>query len=221
MAHRTQHTRWALAALGLGWLALAASSPGQGKDSGLAGSWKLNAEKTRQEAKRISDAPALSREDGLRNSGANRRTGSNTGGAGGAEGGGAGGGGAGGGGRASLGPLGLYARPLPELVIVQTDSTITISDPSGTPRVYRIDGKKWIEPLLGADSLEIVAKWKDGKLTTDRKLGRYGAIREAYSVDAATKGLIVEVKLSAPQLSPPMEMRWFYEPAPGTGGGGN
>lgn len=213
MAHRAQHTRWAPAALGLGLLTLAAASPGQGKDPGIAGTWKLNAEKTQQEAKRMSAPAKFTEAVGMRSR--NRSTTSGGSGAAGES-----GGREPGAGTTDLGPLGLYARPLPELVIVQTDSTFTISDPSGPPRTYRVDGKKAIEPLLGADSLEIVAKWKDGKLTTERKLGHFGAIREVYSLDAATKELIVDVKLTAPQLSPPMEMRWFYGPAPAPGGGG-
>jgi len=219
MAYRAHHTRWVPAALGLGLFTLTAFSPGQVKDPGLAGTWKLNVEKTGQEAKRMSDPATFSEAVGMRTRNRSSPSGGGSGGAGGS--GGRGAGGAAPETRPDLGPLGLYARPLPELVIVQTDSTITISDPSGTPRAYRIDGKKAIEPLLGADTLEIVAKWKDGKLTTDRKLGHFGAIHEVYSVDAAMKELIVEVKLTAPQLNRPMEMRWFYGLAPATGGGGN
>lgn len=115
-----------------------------------------------------------------------------------------------------MGPLGMYVRPLPQLIIVQTDSTITISDPSGTPRTYRTDGRKVFEPMPGSDSLEIVAKLKDGKLTTERKLGSLGTLREVYSIDKDSHELIVDVKLSSPSLVPPLEMRRVYDPAPGS-----
>jgi hypothetical protein len=94
-------------------------------------------------------------------------------------------------------------------VIVQSDSTITISDPSGRPRSYYLDGRKELEPLLGADSLEVQARWKGGKLTTERKLGRLGSVREVYFLDSADN-LILEVRLTAPQLTQPLEQRRFY-----------
>jgi hypothetical protein len=210
MPPRRHPARWAAIAAGI-TLLTAAILPGQAKTSSLAGTWKFNLEKTRELAgKRISDAPAFSREDGLRNSGANGRTTRNAGGGTPSS----SGGGGSSGGRANLGPLGLYAQPLPELVIVQTDSSVTISDPRGDPRVYRLDGHKAVEPLLGADSLEIVAKWKDGKLTTERKLGSFGTVREVYSIDAAAHALIVDVKLSGPELAPPVELHWIYDAAP-------
>ena len=211
MPPRRHPARWAAIAAGI-MLLTAASLPGQAKPTSLAGSWKFNLEKTRELAgRRISDAPVFSRDDGLRNSGANGRTTRNTGGGTPSSSGGAGSSG----GRANLGPLGLYARPLPDLVIVQTDSSVIISDPRGDPRVYRLDGHKQIEALLGADSLEIVAKWKDGKLTTERKLGSFGTVREVYWIDAGSHALIVDVKLSGPELVPPVELHWIYDAAPG------
>lgn len=108
----------------------------------------------------------------------------------------------------------MYARALPELTIEQTDSTVSISDVRGTPRVYRTDGKKQTEPLLGADTLEITAKWKDGKLSTERKLGSYGSIRETYRVDTEAHQLIIDVKLTGAQGGSPVEMRRIYV-APG------
>ena len=114
----------------------------------------------------------------------------------------------------SLGALGAYARPQQELVIVQTDSTISISDPRGTPRTYRPGGQKAVEPLLGVDSLEVVARWKGGKLTTERKFGQLGSIREVYSIDS--DNLIVEVRVTAPQLAQPLDMQRIYARAPGS-----
>ena len=203
MPPRRNTAPWTVIAMGLGLLT-AAALPGQGKPSSLAGTWKFSPEKTRALAeRRISDAPVFTRDDRPRGrSPASTATGATP----------SGGAGAG----SNLGPLGLYARPLPGLVIEQTDSSVTITDPRGTPRVYRTDGHKEIEPLLGADSLEIVAKWKDGKLTTERRLGSFGIVRQVYSLDARSHVLIVEVKLSGPQLVPPMEMQWIYDPAPGS-----
>ena len=110
-----------------------------------------------------------------------------------------------------LGPLKLYSRPLPQLVIEQTDSTISISDVSGTPRIYYLDGRKQKEALVNGESMEIVAKLKDGKLTTDRKIGSFGSVREVYSIDADTHGLTVELKITGPAISPPISQLWFYD----------
>lgn len=196
--HRTP-TRCALGLTGLGLLTIVSSGAGQANPS-FAGTWKYNAERTQQEAARkISDAPAFSKDDRARTRSSAAGATSGVPGA-----------------RAELGPLTLYSRPLPELVIVQTDSTITISDPSGAPRTYRTDGRKEREPLLGVDSLDITAKWKSGKLTIERKLGKFGTVREEYSIDVATKELILDVRLSGPQVVPPMELRRFYGVAPGS-----
>jgi hypothetical protein len=194
----------------------AAGLHAQNKNPSLAGTWKFDPAKTKEaEAKPLSDAGASrGDEGGMRRSNPARSAGSGGGGSGGSEGraggGDAGGGGGGGGMGRMQGPLGMYARPLPELVIEQTDTTVSISDVRGTPRVYKTDGKKSTEPLLGADTLEVTAKWKDGKLTTERKLGSYGTIRETYHVDLDTHQLIIDVKLTGGQGGASVEMRRIY-----------
>jgi hypothetical protein len=80
--------------------------------------------------------------------------------------------------------------------------------------VYRFDGRKEIEPLLGVDSLEVTAKWKGVRLTTERKFGQLGSIREVYSLDAGS--LLIEVRVTAPQLPQPMDLRRVYSRAPGS-----
>lgn len=213
MLHPIRRAGWALATLGIGLLVGAAGPPGQKNKPTLAGTWKLNAEKTAAEQSAQPGDPTV--REGYR-PGGRPRVGTGMTGGGSARPGGGGGESGGGAGRANLGPLGLYARPLPELVVVQTDSSITISDPRGTPRTYRTDGRKEIEPLLGADSLEIVAKWKDGKLTTERKLGSFGSVREVYWIDSDSHALVLEVRLSGPGITPPLAMRRIYDAAPGS-----
>ena len=215
MGHRAQQARWTPASLGLGLLLLAAASPGQGKNAGLAGTWKLNVEKSVAADNSRGDSPDPEIKQGYSSGGRPRVGTGMTAPRGGGQPGGGGSGGGGGGIRVT-GPLGLYARPLAELVIVQTDSTVTISDPSGTPRTYRTDGRKESESLPGSDSLEITAKWKEGKLITERKLGKYGTIKEVYSLETVNHELIVEVRLTGPSLSKPVEMRRAYDSSPGS-----
>ncbi|HEV8151022.1 MAG TPA: hypothetical protein VGP61_12620 [Gemmatimonadales bacterium] len=204
MSHIRHPIRAALASVVLASLSLAATGASQGKSVTLAGSWSFDPEKTMAEAK--TQPPDPKSREGYASGGRPRVGTGVTEPRGGQTGRAAG---EGSGARAELGPLSLYARPLPELVIVQSDSTITISDPSGRPRSYYLDGRKELEPLLGADSLEVQARWKGGKLTTERKLGRLGSVREVYSLDSADN-LILEVRLTAPQLTQPLEQRRFY-----------
>jgi len=206
MSQQGPTIRAALTAAALAYLSAAPVAFGQRKPATLTGTWRFDPEKTRAEAKAQLPDPQAGR-------GMVRVNGTESG---------RSPGGVGGqvnlveaGGRAELGPLGMYARPLPELVIAQSDSTITLSDPSGRLRTYPLDGRKQVEPLLGADSLEIQARWKGGRLTTDRKLGQFGSIREVYSVNN-DDDLIVEVRLSSPQLAQPVEMRRIYSRSKGS-----
>lgn len=103
-------------------------------------------------------------------------------------------------------------RPIPQLRIQQTDSTVAISDASGQFATYPIDGRKFREPQLIGEDIEIVAKWKDNRLTIERKLPSLGTIRESYRLDRATGELVLEVKVTGSRLPRGIEMRRVYEP---------
>lgn len=204
MTNRSHYPRWAHTVVVLGLFTMAAVAPRQGKNPILSGSWKYSEEKSELEALEAADPKLLRarRSGGGRVQPGTSISGGGMGGEGGAR--------PGGGGREAMGPLGLYARPLPQLVISQTDSTITMTDPSGIPRTYHTNGKKEYEPLLGTDTLEITAKWKDGKLTTERKLGSFGHIREVFTLDPESHELIVDVRLTGGQLTQPIELHRVY-----------
>jgi len=104
-------------------------------------------------------------------------------------------------------------RPIPELRIQQSDSSIAISDASGQFATYPLDGRKYREPQLVGEDIEIVAKWKDRKLTIERKLPSLGTIRESYALDPATGELVLEMKVSGSRLPRGIEMRRVYQPA--------
>jgi hypothetical protein len=103
-------------------------------------------------------------------------------------------------------------RPIPQLRIQQSDSTIAISDASGEFATYPTDGRKFREPQLIGEDIEIVAKWKDRKLTIERKLPALGTIRESYALDPATGELVLEVKVTGSRLPRGIEMRRVYQP---------
>lgn len=104
-------------------------------------------------------------------------------------------------------------RPIQELRIQQSDSTIAISDASGQFATYPLDGRKYREPQLVGEDIEIVAKWKDRKLSIERKLPSLGTIRESYALDPATGELVLEMKVSGSRLPRGIEMRRVYQPA--------
>lgn len=104
-------------------------------------------------------------------------------------------------------------RPIQELRIQQSDSTIAISDASGQFATYPLDGRKYREPQLVGEDIEIVAKWKDRKLSIERKLPSLGTIRESYALDPATGELVLEMKVTGSRLPRGIEMRRVYQPA--------
>ena len=107
--------------------------------------------------------------------------------------------------------FGRVLNPAPQIIVEQTDSTLIVKDERSVPQVFYLDGRKVEEPVPDSDPRVTTAKWKDGKLTVDRKLGALGSIREVYSLDAAKKQLVVEAKLSAPQQSVTVEIRRVYD----------
>lgn len=105
-----------------------------------------------------------------------------------------------------------FLRPVLQVLIRQTDSTVAISDASGELVTYVTDGRKIREPQLIGQDVEITAKWKDGSLSIERKLPELGTVRETYTLDPATRELVLLVKVSGTRLPRGIEMRRVYEP---------
>jgi len=163
MHYRTTHLRPTLLALGLGLLAAGPVRAQSSQTAPLAGLWRLNPD--------LSDHM----EDKLQNA---RRPGAYTGMAGGGRHGGGGGGRGGGGhgmrregreGGLEGEELGNLIHPILQILIRQDDSTVALSDAAGQMQTFYLDGRKVKEPLLTGGDLETVAKWKDAKLTIERK----------------------------------------------------
>jgi len=198
---------------GLGILLMAAATPAPAQTVSFAGTWKLNANE--------SDNPALKLQallekgptvvSGMRegrgrpSTGAGRldRPESGSSGAAGAS--------ASGAAAMRSGPYARVMRPAAQILVVQTDSTIVISDDASLPQTLYLDGRKVEEPLPGAESMFTTAKLKDGKLTVERKLGGSGSIREVYTFDAAKRRLLVEAKLTSGELQGTLEVKRVYD----------
>lgn len=193
---RVRHLSLLLATLVLG-LGLPGPSAAQTPQPGLSGRWRLNPEKSQE----MGESRPGDGADGRRalpplNAGRTRGVPS--------------------GGRPDAPPdpavlLG-FLRPVLQVLIQQTDSTIAISDASGQLATYPTNGRKIREPQLIGEDVEITAKWKDGSLTIERKLPSLGTVKETYWLDPASRELVLQVKVSGSRLPRGIEMRRVYEP---------
>jgi len=199
---------------GLGLFILAAGAvPAAGQTVSLAGTWKLNVKESDNPNEKLRAAlekgPTVV--DGMRegrgrpSTGAGRLDRPESGSSNAAA--------ASAGGAAAMrsGPFGRVMRPSPQIIVVQTDTSIVISDDASLPVILFLDGRKVEEPLPGAESMVTTAKWKDGKLTVERKLGSTGSIREVFTIDPAKHRLTVEAKLTNAQLQGSIDIRRVYD----------
>jgi hypothetical protein len=111
--------------------------------------------------------------------------------------------------------MGRLLFPILQILIRQDDSTVAISDAAGQMQTFYTDGRKIKEPQLTGADLQISAKWKDGKLTIERKQDKGSTLKETYDIDPASQQLVLSVKLSSPSLPRALEFRRVYDPATG------
>ena len=194
------HVRWLpllLATLSLG-LGLPGESAAQKAKPDLSGLWRLNPDKSQEMGEGRTGNEGYEGQRGMPPLGAGRTRGIPSG------------------GRPDPAPdptilLG-FLRPVLQVLIRQTDSTIAISDASGELATYSTDGRKIREPQLIGEDAEITAKWKDGSLSIERKLPSLGTVKETYWLDPANRELVLLVKVSGSRLPRGIEMRRVYEP---------
>lgn len=199
--------RHTLAGLGLFILAAGSAVPAAGQTVSLAGTWKLNHEESDDPRVKIQEAteagPVVKSGMG---SGGRVRTG-----AGRVDG--ESGGGKSAGGVTSLpgAEFARIARPADIITVEQNDTIVVIRDDRGLPQVFYLDGRKVEEAGASVEPNVTIAKWKDGKLTVERKLGGTGSIREVFLLDSAGKKLVVDAKLTSTQLGKTVQIRRVYD----------
>lgn len=218
MRHRTRQLRPSLLALGLG-VAMAGPLRAQSHPTApIAGLWKLNNDLSEHMEDKLADARRAGVYRGM--AGGRGGGGRGGGGGGGRRGGGEGEGGGmrgGGEGRWDEGSeMGTLLHPVLQILIRQDESTVSISDAAGQMQTFFTDGRKVKEALLTGADLETVAKWKDGKLSIERKQDKGGTLRETYDIDPVSKKLVISIKLSTPSLPHSLEFRRVYDSAPGS-----
>jgi len=199
---------------GLGILLIAASAtPAAAQDVSLAGTWKLNPNASDNPAQKLQAllekgptvVSGMREGRGRPSTGAGRLDRPERGSSGAAS--------ASAAGAAVMrsGPFARVMRPAAQMLVVQNDSTLIISDDASLPQTLYLDGRKVEEPLPGAESMFTTAKWKDGKLTVERKLGGSGSIREVYTLDSAKRRLTIEAKLTSGELQGTLEVKRVYD----------
>lgn len=198
MHHRSRAVRRSLLALGVGLLA-AAPIQSQAPPAGpLAGLWKLNTELSDRIEDKLREALRPGAFYGAAGRGA--RTGAPA---------------AGSRDQATEDrELSGMIAPVQQFLIRQDAATVVISDAGGQMQTLATDGRKVKETLLSGSQLETAARWKDGKLTIERKQDKVGTVKETYFVDPTSRKLILEIKLSSRRLPRALEFRRVYDPAP-------
>ena len=205
--------RQILAGIGLSLLAVSIPTPAVAQSASLAGTWKLNKDQSDDANVKLrallEKGPTVV--DGMRSGGGRVRSGA--GGLDREESSARNAASASGAGAAVLrsGPYLRVMRPAAQVIVLQTDSTITISDDTSVPQILYLDGRKVEEPLPGAENMTVTAKLKDNKLTVERKLGSAGTIREVYALDPEKKRLVVEAKVTSGDLQGTLEVKRVYD----------
>jgi hypothetical protein len=198
-------------ALFLGVLALGSLPSAEAQAPTIVGTWKLNVEASddTEEMLQLAMRGETAPETG-RGMGRTRRPPSGGGSVAGGGGAPSGGGGTAGG---ASGPMRRVVRPPAQLIVEMSDSMIVIRDGGEIPQKIYLDGRTVQEPALTGPPVELTAKWKDGKLSVERKIGELDTMRETYSFDKKNNRLIVEAKVTSTTFQRPLELKRVYDPA--------
>lgn len=109
-----------------------------------------------------------------------------------------------------------FLRPVLQILIRQDDSTVTVSDASGQMQTVRTDGRKVKEYSLSGEAIETTARWKESRLSIERKFSNAGSVKESYYIDPITQRLVIEVRVSGAAFPRAIEMRRVYDLAKGS-----
>ncbi|HEU5218013.1 MAG TPA: hypothetical protein VFU23_05105 [Gemmatimonadales bacterium] len=198
MHQRRQSARPSLIALGIGLMAAGPLHSQAAPATPLTGLWKLNAELSDKLDDKLREAM---RPGAYYGPGHGARPG----------------GGGPGGHRRERGTedreVGSMIQPVLQILIRQTDTAVAISDAGGQMQSFPTDGRKMKEATLSGGELETSARWKDNRLTIERKQDKVGTVKETYSIDPASGKLILQIKLSGSGLLRSLELRRVYDPA--------
>ena len=97
------------------------------------------------------------------------------------------------------------------LRISQTDGSITFTTSDGLSQTLPTNNKKQKFRLYDR-TVEVRAKWDDGRLVRETSLGEGMKLTETYSVSSSPRRLLVVAKLEGSHLSRPVSLRRVYDP---------
>jgi hypothetical protein len=109
----------------------------------------------------------------------------------------------------------LLRDPPRRISIGAGDSTLTVTDRSGTESTWRID-KRWVrQKVEGGGDLETMARWNGEDLVIERKVDGGGRITATCRLGLGGSRLVVFVDVAG--LPQPLALRWLYDPADSAG----
>jgi hypothetical protein len=103
-------------------------------------------------------------------------------------------------------------RPKQRLLIADQDSLVGVTDDAGWARLLIVSGAAMREDLGQGGPAEVVSRWKDNRLLTERRLDRGGVYSEVYELDAKTGRLLVRVSFKTERMERALELRRVYQP---------
>jgi hypothetical protein len=175
----------------------------------LAGQWKLNKDQSDDPRQKMQQAMGGNGQGGGRSPGGE--------GGGGRRGGGQGQGGGQGGG---------MMNDLAQLTIVQTDTSVKVTNASGRVLAAYPEDTQAAKPSSNGGNADDdvrepappVAKWQGSQLVTTMQGRRGGSTTRTYELSSDGKQLIVTTKMQNPRFTQPVTFRLVYDPAKAASG---
>jgi len=104
--------------------------------------------------------------------------------------------------------------PPTRLIIAQSGTAITLTDPQGTVRTLDTSGTRG-KQTVGAATVDVTARFEGPQLVVQEDIGKGRTFTWTYSVLPATKQLLVRVTIARGPGEPgPFEIKHVYDRAP-------
>jgi hypothetical protein len=110
------------------------------------------------------------------------------------------------------------AQPVRAFTLVQTDSTLTVTNDDGFSYTVFLDGRKTVMPLTDSVSVEAKAKWDDGALVIEYKPTGGGQLTEKYYLADSRRYLRLEVAVEVKAMFRPFWRARMYRRGEDEGG---
>ena len=102
-------------------------------------------------------------------------------------------------------------RAAERMVLVQDDSSVTLTYSGGPSTVLITNGKKWKHELANLGEVEFKAEWKNEELRVERRFERGAKVRERYRRSEETDQLFVITQFEPGFGNRSLEFRRVYD----------